>query len=152
LKDHRLTARQDSSNLDMTLTRNRLRHDLLPLLAKQFQSDIIAVLGRLARQASDVYGIFEEQARRLLVAAEKPSAGDILVLDLASLAARPRPLVREALHVLWEREGWPCDAMPFEMWERLVDIVIGNETAVDLPGTLRAQRKGKVLQIGRKLR
>ena len=44
-------ARQDASNDDMRFTRNRLRHDLLPLLAREWNPRIVEVLTRMARQA-----------------------------------------------------------------------------------------------------
>ena len=53
--------RQDSSNLDPALTRNRIRHQLLPRLAAEYNPQIVAVLGRLAGQAEEVYGAEEER-------------------------------------------------------------------------------------------
>jgi tRNA(Ile)-lysidine synthase len=147
LQQRHLTGREDSSNQDRRLTRNRLRHELLPLLKQQFQSDIVAVLARVARQAAETYALVEEQARRLLAAAERPKAGDIVVLNVAALAREPRPLVREALHVVWEREDWPLDAMDFASWERLSELIFGGESALDLPGGIHARRQGQVLQI-----
>ena len=41
--------RSDSSNADPRFTRNRLRHQLLPLLAAQFKSGVVEALLRLAR-------------------------------------------------------------------------------------------------------
>ncbi len=43
--------REDSSNQDLRFTRNRLRHELLPLLVEQFNPGIVDVLCRLADQA-----------------------------------------------------------------------------------------------------
>jgi tRNA(Ile)-lysidine synthase len=149
LHENKLTARKDSSNLDTALTRNRLRHELLPLLKGQFQPEIVALLARLARQAAETYSLIEDQARRVLAAAERPKAGAMLVLHLPELAREPRPLVREALHLLWEREAWPLDAMDFATWERLAELIFGSETAIDLPGGVHARRKGQVLQIQR---
>ncbi len=140
--------RQDSSNADPALTRNRIRHRLLPLLAAEYNPQVVAVLGRIAEQAEDVYCREEEQARALLAAAELPRAGAMVVLDAERLAAAGRPRLREALRVLWEREGWPVSGMSFDAWERVAAVVIGEETAADLPGRVHVRRRGRVVQIG----
>ena len=38
----------DSSNTDMTYTRNRIRHQLIPLLQNDYNPDIVRTLNRLA--------------------------------------------------------------------------------------------------------
>jgi tRNA(Ile)-lysidine synthase len=144
------TYRQDSSNRDEALTRNRIRHQLLPLLAG-FNPQIVASLGRLAEQAEAVYGAEEEQARALLAAAELPRAGALVVLDGERLAAAPRPRLREALRLLWQREGWPVGAMGFDAWERAAAAALGEATAADLPGGVRVRRRGRAVQVGRLL-
>src|SRR5438132_8777665 len=54
--------RTDSSNADRGYTRNRIRHELLPLLAQQYNPAIAAVLCRLAEQADEAYRAEAEQA------------------------------------------------------------------------------------------
>ncbi len=149
LQAHRLPSRQDSSNLDLNLTRNRIRHELLPMLKERFNPEIVTVLGRLADQAADWQRLQEEQARALLSKAERPRAGAMLVLDAKVLERESRHLVREALHLLWERENWPRSAMGFEAWERLAALVFDGENAVDLPDGIEARRKDRVLQLRR---
>jgi tRNA(Ile)-lysidine synthase len=45
-----LAWREDASNADRTRTRNRIRHELLPLLREQFNPEIVAQLARTAAQ------------------------------------------------------------------------------------------------------
>lgn len=140
--------REDRSNADLRLTRNRIRHELLPHLAERYNPAVVRVLTRLAEQAEEVYAGAEEEARRLLVEAERPRAGSLMVLDRRTLAAAPRHRLREALRLLWQREGWPVDAMGFEHWQRLADVARGDAAAVDLPGGISARRREQVVQIG----
>jgi tRNA(Ile)-lysidine synthase len=141
--------RQDTSNLDLDYTRNRIRHELLPNLAERYNPAIVGVLGRLAEQAEEVYRHEEEAARALLAAAERPRAGALLILDRRCLAAAGRHQVREAFRLAWEREGWPLGGMGFDDWERLAGLVWGEGTAVDLPGGVRARALPNVVQLGR---
>ncbi len=141
--------RQDASNDDRRRTRNRIRHDLLPYLARDFNPRVEAALLRLAEQAEDACRAEDEEADALLARAERPRAGAVLVLDREALAAAPRRLVRAVFRRLWEREGWPQGRMGFAAWERLADLVAGPEGGFDLPDGVRARRRRGVVQLER---
>jgi len=143
--------RTDSSNSDPRYTRNRIRHQLLPLLREQFNPAVESVLSRLAEQAEEAFHAEEEQARRLLSDAERPRAGLLLVFDRPILSAAPRRLVRELFRLVWEREGWLVDKMGFDGWERLAAVALGEAAGVDLPGHIQARCGERVVQIGRVL-
>jgi tRNA(Ile)-lysidine synthase len=141
-------SRRDSSNFDPAYTRNRIRHELLPHLALRYNPAVVGVLARLAEQAEEDYALLEAAARALLAEAELPRAGALLVFDRRRLTAAPRQLVREALRLAWEREGWPLGEMNFGHWERLAAVAFGEVTAVDFPGGLHAVCRERVLQLG----
>ncbi len=141
------TYRLDRSNADRRYTRNRIRQELLPLLAG-YNPGIAGVLCRLAEQAAEAFAETESQARRLLEEAELPRAGDLLIFDRKSLMAAPRHLVREAFRLAWAREGWPMGEMGFEEWDRVAAVVEGKATAAEFPGGLRVRTAGQVVQAG----
>ena len=140
--------REDASNRDPRFTRNSLRHELLPQLARDYNPAIVEVLARLARQADDVYRFEEEAALALLAEVERPRAGDLLVFDHQVLLLAPRHRVREMFRQVWGRESWPVGRMDHAAWERLADVALGVINAVDLPGGLHARRRERVVQIG----
>src|SRR5262249_23000138 len=139
--------REDRSNSDLRFTRNRLRHELLPYLAREYNPDIRSALARLAEQAGDAFAEIEAQAAAMLAECELPRAGDMLILDRTKLAAAPRHLIREALRLLWRRQDWPSDAMRFEDWDQVAAVVCGDLTAVDLPGRINVRGRGRVVQL-----
>jgi tRNA(Ile)-lysidine synthase len=53
LRQHEITWREDDSNQDRTYARNRLRHDILPLLRENFNPKLDAALAHLATLARD---------------------------------------------------------------------------------------------------
>ena len=108
--------REDSSNLDLGHTRNRVRHTLLPLLEREFNPAIRQTLADLANlaQAEDVYWNNElSSLLPRLVHEGKPTrsgrsaSGDaqgVLALDLSglrslSLAVRRQVIQRTALRL-----------------------------------------------------
>jgi len=140
---------RDSTNLDYRYTRNRIRHELIPQLAQQYNPAIVPVLGRIAHQAAEVFRIRESIAREQLARLEQPRAGGTIILDSGQLADLPRQLVREIFHLLWARESWPMSRMGFREWDRLADLAMGNLGATDLPDGVRARRLEHVVQIER---
>jgi tRNA(Ile)-lysidine synthase len=140
---------RDRMNLDRRYTRSRIRHELIPQLAEEYNPAIIPILGRLAEQAAAVYKTRQIHAEESLREIERARAGNLIILDRASLAKMTRHSLREALHFLWHREGWPTRGMGFSDWDRLAEVAQGEQQAVDLPEGLRARCVGAVVQIGR---
>ncbi len=141
--------REDASNRDPRFTRNRIRHELLPHLADHYNPAVVHVLTSLAEQADEAYRIEESAAQALLAQAELPRAGELLVFDLRHLLAAPRHRVREMFRLMWLREDWPLGGMDRAAWERLARVVFEDLPAVDLPGSVRALRRERVVQVGR---
>ena len=140
--------REDSSNANRAFTRNRIRHELIPYLATNYNPEIVSVLTRLAEQAAETYQDLEERARGLLTSAELPRAGTCLVFSSQRLAAAGPFLQREMFRLAWEREGWPMGKMGFEDWDRLTQLLAGEKAALDLPGGIRARRRDHVVLVG----
>jgi tRNA(Ile)-lysidine synthase len=150
-----LAARQqdyctDRTNLDPAFTRNRIRHELLPLLASQYNPDIARLLGQLAAQAEETYAATEQHAQELLTSAERPRAGTLLIFDRAALTEASRDLMRELFRLVWQREGWPENDMTFDAWDRIAGVVHGEAAAVDLPGGISIRALPRVVQLGRR--
>lgn len=142
------TFREDSSNSDPRFTRNRLRHELLPLL-KTFNPAIVDALGQIASQAGEAFELLEADATQWLGEVELPRAGDRLILDASKFENAHPYRVRELLRLLWRREGWPTTDMSAEHWARLVAVALGTLKAADFPEGISARRVGKVVQIGK---
>ena len=104
LSAHRLPYRTDPSNADTTFLRNRVRHELIPLLEKQFNPNIAEALGRTARTLSEEHSALREVAARLLDQAAAPTL-DGSALEIAVLKAAPAGLGKTALREALRRLG-----------------------------------------------
>jgi len=134
------THRIDGSNTDLRYTRNRLRHELLPLLREKYNAEIDAALVRLAAQASDAQGVVEREAQRLLETPRLATSPQTIALECTRFANHAPTLVREALRLVWRESGFPEQGMTHEWWNRLATLALqaASGTVLNLPGNVRA--------------
>jgi len=85
--------RQDSSNFNRRLTRNRIRHELLPYLEKEHNPALVSILCHLAQQAETAYGGVQARAEKLLAGIERPRAGSLLIFHRKQLLETLRTLI-----------------------------------------------------------
>lgn len=103
LRAHGIAWREDRSNRDPLILRNRVRHDLLPYLEEHYQPGLRAVLRRTAAVLREENAWLEQQAARVWA---RCRAGDA-DLDVRRLAAAPLAL-RRRVWLLWLRaKGMP---------------------------------------------
>jgi tRNA(Ile)-lysidine synthase len=96
---------EDPTNRDPKFLRNRIRHELLPLLASGYAGDVVPALVRtaaLAREATDALDQLAARELERLVAVERDGA---LTLSLAALRALPPFVVPEVLRQAAARLG-----------------------------------------------
>jgi tRNA(Ile)-lysidine synthase len=152
--------RTDASNADVQFTRNRLRHELLPLLRANFNAEIDNTLLRLAAQAEETHqwlGGYVDELVRETVTVEVTPAGDggdqlpssRLQINCRTLAERPAVVVRELCRQAWAAAGWPQQGMGFGEWQLLASLTTASAKVppINLPGNFRASRCGDSLTI-----
>jgi len=83
LRHRRLRPRQDQTNRQLDRLRNRVRRELIPLLERRYQPNIVEILNRIARLESEERDYFRSQARTALnIRARRLFKGKIM-LDLS---------------------------------------------------------------------
>jgi tRNA(Ile)-lysidine synthase len=87
---------EDASNQDPKFFRNRVRHELLPLLAAAYEPDIVARLEAVARAARRSIDALDEVAARELERLAERTDGAV-TLPRSALAALPRAVAAEVL-------------------------------------------------------
>lgn len=130
--------REDPTNLDAQLTRNRIRRELLPLLRSQYNPRTDQALLRLSKQAEERNNVVRAQVADLLEEAVRVSC-ELIVVDAARLRAEPELLVREVLRGAWRHAGWPEQEMNESAWRRLSHLLRGGPTRIDLRGGVEVE-------------
>jgi tRNA(Ile)-lysidine synthase len=151
------TWREDLTNQDLSHTRNKVRHQLLPLL-EGFNPEIRRTLSELAEISRGEAEYWKQQRETLverLVQRGKPSrsgrsssgkAGEMRSVDLAGLLALPLALQRELLHALGEQIGLPLE---FRHVDALIALARQGKKGkvVQLPGNWKASSSFRELQL-----
>ncbi len=168
--------RDDPSNTDRAFTRNRIRHELLPLLREGYNANVDQAILRLGILAGQAQSIIEDLADDLLQRAlldrtlldgalsdgalldQSAQAGDVMSIALVAnaFANQPRYLVREAIKRAWQAARWPQQAMGYESWDQLTSLATNRpeertETRIVLPGNIQVLRNDERLLLTRSL-
>lgn len=142
--------RQDTTNQDVSLTRNRLRHELLPHLEREFNPRTREHLCHLAEQAAECDAALRSAAETLLQNVLLDQSENVVRLRCDELAKATRPLAREVFVRLWQQQDWQRLAMTFSHWDRLADLVRSNPpAAIHLPGHIVVTRRANLLVLER---
>ncbi len=144
-----LVYREDASNRDLSFLRNRVRHELLPLLERACNPNIKAALTQLAEQSADDYAYLQAAARRhwKRLAKPVPSGGPgrppAIEIRVAGFLRQPTALQRQLLRqAILELRG-ELTAIEFRHWRGAQRLFAGRPagTVLDLPGGIRLQRR-----------
>lgn len=128
-----LTPIEDPSNRDPRFVRNRVRHELLPLMADISQRDPVPLLGRTADRAR---AMADDLAAR---------ASGLDASDTKALRAAAPEVAAEALRQ-WLRDSQGHPPSQSEL-ERVMAVVNHQATATELAGGRRLSRSGGKLTL-----
>ncbi len=132
--------REDASNTDVSIPRNRIRHELLPAL-ERVSADIasggVEALARFATYAADDELFLEGAAVELMARLVLPSAPGAVALARGGLVTAPAPLARRVVRMAAGRVApdRPWSTVHLDAVLRLARRAQGGGT-LDLPGVL----------------
>lgn len=147
--------RDDATNASLDYTRNRVRNELLPLLARDYNPQVREALLRLSQIANEADDFVGHSARHNLASIVKGIDFGI-EFQLQSFATLPAIVARSILIEAWKSQCWPLADMSFERWEELLAFArqsIGDSATIAaprmFPGGIRAERTSSVLRLMR---
>ena len=153
------TWREDPSNRDLAHARNRVRHELLPLLEQNYNPNIrqtLADLSEVARAEEDYWNAEVKTLFSRLVREGRPSRSGrsnqtespVLAVEVAALQALPLAAQRRLLRAMGK---WFGAAFEFEHVRQLLELSSSAETrkTLELPCELVASRSVRELRFSR---
>ncbi|HEX8771660.1 MAG TPA: TilS substrate-binding domain-containing protein, partial [Acidimicrobiales bacterium] len=128
-----ITPFEDPTNSDPTFRRNRVRAELLPLIDRVAEREVVPIVARQADLLREEAALLDELA------------GAIDPTDARALAGAPAPLARRALRT-WLKQG--CEHPPSSAAiERALAVARGAALATDLGGGRRLGRTAGRLRV-----
>ena len=122
---------EDPSNDDPRFRRNRIRHEVLPLLNKVAERDVVPLLVRAGQIAEKDAELLDRLAR------------EIDVTDAVAVASAPIALARRAIRA-WLREGHPPDLASVE---RVLQVARGEALGTEITGGRSVRRTDGKLRV-----
>lgn len=126
--------REDSTNSETTFTRNRVRHELMPLLELTYNPDVTDALFNLAEIARAEDEVWAAETAEAFVRCYRNN--ELHALELLKL---PLALQRRTLRLAALQKGATLD---FPHTERIIELLQANKTAaertIELPNAFRA--------------
>lgn len=147
LRERGIPWREDPSNADLSLGRNRVRRELLPYLETTHGEGVADRLAATADLLREDERLLDRLARRRHRRLRRES-GDGVALDAVRLLREPAPLAHRALRHAVRAASGAAAPPSRRVILRLLDLAGGSVAGpLDLPGGLRAGLEGGLLVL-----
>ena len=145
LEDLGQPYRVDLTNQDLTYTRNRIRHELLPALAADYNEHVCEALCRLGTLSRETQQIIDSLVDHLWDQCTIQIAAKSVTLDTTHLQTTRPYLTRELFKRIWRQQQWPQQDMGFRQWDLLARMATDERSTTGstqtLPGCVKAQQR-----------
>jgi tRNA(Ile)-lysidine synthase len=143
-----LTWRADATNDETDALRNRIRHELLPLLAR-YNPGIRKVLARLADTAAEDLEMIDYATREACARVAQAEAGEWPAFDRAAWRALPAPLQRGVLREAARQAAGDTTDLAFAAIEEARDVLSSDALSgsIDLTARVRATFQRASFQV-----
>ncbi|HEX5695567.1 MAG TPA: ATP-binding protein, partial [Acidimicrobiia bacterium] len=138
-----LPFRDDPTNLDVGLTRNAIRLEVLPTLSARFNPRLTEALARVADLTRADDSVLRGQTRSLSVLAR----GSSVAVAIGELSAVPRPIADRVLRDCLSRVRPPHSGTADEV-ERIWAVMLGDSGGASLAGGIMVTVEGPLLVLG----
>jgi tRNA(Ile)-lysidine synthase len=145
--------RLDSTNLDLSMTRNWVRHRLIPLLEEELGAGVLRILSRESHLMNDLDDFLTAEGSRLLASVragrEETESGETRV-DLRRLREAPRVLQRTVIRCAFEEWAGGLQDFTLAHVDAVLDLIEKDQGTgkADLPGGMTARREYDALVLG----
>lgn len=151
LKENHLPFCTDKTNAETLFTRNRVRHDLLPKIAKDFNPQIKKSLANLQSVCVEVQDYLQSEALEKLKKCvwRSESSSKKLSLSLTALRRLKPVILRETVFTALAQHSGSLGRLSYAHIQGIVDIVTSEKINLEthLPGQMTVRKTAKSLDF-----
>ena len=149
LREKGVAYKTDLTNFDTSLTRNKIRHKLLPMIESEFNPRVKMALVKLGQTAGSFYLLLREIANEVYENTKMISGEGEVCLSVEEFAKLP-PAIQTL--IIDRAVKTVLGFMPQLNFEHYLEIISlcgehGYQKAIRLPRGLEARREGYILRI-----
>jgi tRNA(Ile)-lysidine synthase len=147
IKENNLKFRHDSSNDKVIFTRNKVRHELMPRLEKDFNPNIKEVLVNMAENLREENDFLEKFAKRKFRSMSKKSAAGEIKIDIKKFKRQSGAIKKRIVRSALEELKGNLRRFTYQHWKEVEDLINGRPTnsVVDLPGGIEVLKNKNTL-------
>jgi len=149
LNDRNIPYRQDSSNLSLEYTRNRIRHGLLPLLRQQYNPNINKALLQLGDIAGGMAEFLDIEANKAIKDIIISRSQECLALELAGLTQKHRIQQAQIMRLALEYLGVGQRDIGYHHITQMLNLINTKSDGkiLELPDSITLRIKGNILLV-----
>lgn len=142
LQEAHLTYREDLTNTDPRFVRNRIRHELLPLLERDYNPNVKGALAQLAEQSQWDYTYLQEAAGRQWKRTVKIRPSAVVEVSVAAFLHQPPALQRQLVRQAIQQVKGDLRSFEFRHWMEIQRLFTERPIGalVNLPGDVQLRR------------
>lgn len=143
LASARVDYREDATNHDRRFIRNRIRHELLPLLERDYNLNIKAALIQLAQLSQTDYAYLRHAADRQWRRVVKASPPTRIAIMVEAFLRQPKALQRQLVRRAIQDLRGDLSRFEFRHWLEAEQLFVARPvgTLVRLPGGVQLRRE-----------
>jgi tRNA(Ile)-lysidine synthase len=148
LEERGVEANEDPGNLDLSRTRNRIRHRVLPLLESELRPRVAERIARAAARLRRSLDALDAEAARLMMVCRLPSPAGAIRLDAVKLRSYPEGLIERILHNAVAKVRGSTSDIHSPLWRTMtLSLMRAREARFLLPDGVTVDLRGKTLEI-----
>lgn len=149
IRGARLEFRHDSSNDEVIFTRNKIRHELIPYLEKDFNPNIKEVLANMAENLRLENDFLEKFAKRKFRSMSKKNTSGEIRINIKSLKRQPEAIKKRILRRALEELKGDLRRLTYQHWKETEYLINDRPTnsIVDLPGGIKLSKSKNALVL-----
>lgn len=152
VKENRIQYREDESNQDLRFDRNRVRHELFPLLEEKYTSGVKDALHRLSMLTRDEETWLSELVQEVVTQLDVKETKNTLTVSVKLLKRYPVALQRRLLREMICKMNGNLRHISFDHIASLLELIttpLEVSSQINLPGVC-VMKKGSMLLFMKK--